>query len=143
MFYFLQGTIMRTTARETTFKILFSSQFVDEIEPELKRALYKTDNLDRNDVEYCEKLLNTITEHKEEISELIDKKSLSFPESRLYPADKSVLLIAVAEILYFDDIPDKVSINEAANIASKYSSERSASFISGILSVIVAEKQAK
>ena len=46
------------------------------------------------------------------------------------------MLVALAEILYMDDIPDKVSLNEAANIASKYSSEKSASFISGVLSAI-------
>jgi N utilization substance protein B len=131
---------MRTTARETAFKILFSSLFVDEIESDLKTALYKTDKLDENDIAYCEKLLLTIAEHKQDITQIIDDKSHSFPESRLYPADKSILLIAIAEINYFDDIPDKVSINEAANIASKYSSEKSASFISGVLSAVIAEK---
>jgi N utilization substance protein B len=132
---------MRTTARETAFKILFSSLFVDEIEEDLKAALYKTDKLDEKDIAYCEKLLLEITQHKQEITEIIDGKSHSFPESRLYPADKSVLMIAIAEIYYFDDIPDKVSVNEAANIASKYSSERSASFISGVLSAVIAEKK--
>ncbi|MDE7301671.1 MAG: transcription antitermination protein NusB, partial [Clostridia bacterium] len=46
------------------------------------------------------------------------------------------LMISLAEILYIDDIPDKVSMNEAANIASKYSSEKSATFITGILSAV-------
>ena len=64
-----------------------------------------------------------------------------FPESGLFPADKSILFIALAEILYTDDIPDAVAVNEAANIASKYSSEKSASFVSGILSEIIREKK--
>ena len=50
--------------------------------------------------------------------------------------DKSVLLVALAEIIHMADIPYAVSINEAANIASKYSSEKSASFVSGILSEV-------
>jgi N utilization substance protein B len=70
----------------------------------------------------------------------LDKHSLSFPEKRIYPADRSILLIALAEILYMNDIPDKVSVNEAANIASKYSSEKSASFITGILSAVIGGK---
>ena len=72
---------------------------------------------------------------------MIDKKSLAFPESRLFPADRSVLFIAVAEILYCDDVPDKVAASEAANIASRYSSEKSASFISGILASVIADKR--
>jgi len=50
------------------------------------------------------------------------------------------LLIGLAEILYVDDIPEKVSMNEAANIASKYSSAKSASFITGILSAVAGGK---
>ena len=64
-----------------------------------------------------------------------------FPESRLFPADRSVLLIALAEIFYCEDIPDAVSVNEAANIASKYSSIKSASFVSGVLAEILKEKE--
>lgn len=131
---------MRTIARETAFKIMFSTMFVDTVEEELKHALYKTDKLDEKDIAYCEKVIKTISENREELNKLLDERSHSFPESRLYPADKSILLIALAEILYFDDIPDKVSVNEAANIASKYSSEKSATFISGLLSAVIAEK---
>jgi N utilization substance protein B len=102
--------------------------------------MYKNDNLDDNDKAYCEKVLRIIKEHDSDFSALLDKHSLSFPEKRIYPADRSILLIALAEILYMDDIPDKVSVNEAANIASKYSSEKSASFITGILSSIIGGK---
>ena len=81
-------------------------------------------------------MLSLIAEHLGEFTALLDEHSLSFPEKRIFPADRSIMLVALAEILYIDDIPDKVSLNEAANIASKYSSEKSASFISGVLSAI-------
>ncbi|MBO5328439.1 MAG: transcription antitermination factor NusB [Clostridia bacterium] len=129
---------MRTIARESLFKLLFSSQF-SSVSEELKRALFKADKLDENDVKYCNEVLCKIKENEQTINEVIDKNSLSFPQSRIYPADKSILYIAIAEILYFNDIPNRVSVNEAANIASKYSSEKSASFISGILSSVIEE----
>ena len=88
-----------------------------------------------------EEVRAAIEEHQDEISSVIDSKSVAFPEVRLFPADRSVLFIAVAEIIYCDDIPDKVSVSEAANIASRYSSGKSASFISGILSSVIADKQ--
>lgn len=131
---------MRTIARETLFKILFSSQFSDSIDENLKNALYKSEKLDENDIGYCEKTLDAIKTHAEDFKSMLDKKSYCFPENRIFPADKSILFIALAEILYADDIPDKVSVNEAANIASKYSSEKSASFITGILSTVISEK---
>ena len=129
---------MRTNAREAAFKILFSAQFNDEYEY-TKRSVIGSEKFDENDINYCNKILNTVIGHKGEFTKIIDEHSRLFPESRLFPADRVVLLIAIAEILYFDDIPSVVSANEAANIASKYSSEKSASFISGILSEVIRE----
>lgn len=127
---------MRTIARETLFKIIYASQFADGIDGELKTSLFKANELTGNDVTYCENVLQTISENKEKLISLLDKYSISFPEKRIFPSDRSILLIGLAEILYFDDIPDKVTLNEAANIASKYSSAKSATFISGILSAV-------
>ena len=131
---------MRTNARETAFKILFSSQFNDEFE-ETARAIIKLEKLDENDIAYCNGVIKSVIGNKAELTKIIDEHSRLFPESRLFPADRSILLIAIAEILYFDDIPSAVSVNEAANIASKYSSEKSATFISGILSEIIREQE--
>lgn len=131
---------MRTTARETLFKIIFASQFTNDKDEDYNRALYKLEKLNENDIEYCTQILNIIDGHAEEFTRILDERSKLFPESRLFPADRSVLLIALAEILYFGEVPDTVSVNEAANIASKYSSEKSASFVSGILSEIIREK---
>lgn len=124
---------MRTKAREVAFQIVFASRF-SEVEKGLKSVLYKKENLTKDDIEYCDNVLSLIAEHEEEFAKIIDDRSLAFPESRLFPADKSILYIALAEILHIADIPHAVSVNEAANIASKYSSEKSASFVSGILS---------
>ena len=122
---------MRAKAREVAFQIVFASRF-GEAEKGLKTAMYK--NLNKDDVEYCERVLSLVEEHETDFTQILDERSRAFPESRLFPADKSIILIALAEILHMDDIPFAVSVNEAANIASKYSSEKSASFISGILS---------
>lgn len=131
---------MRTIARETLFKIVYASQFNDDGDGELKTALYKANELTADDIKYCDNVLSVIDEHRDELLSLLDKHSLSFPEKRIFPSDKSILLIGFAEILYFDDIPDKVSLNEAANIASKYSSAKSATFITGILSAVAGGK---
>ena len=130
---------MRTDAREAAFKILFSAQFNDGFEY-TKRSVISFENFDKNDLTYCDSIVDCVIENKDKLTKIIDEHSRLFPESRLFPADRSILLIALAEILYFDDIPPAVSVNEAANIASKYSSGKSATFISGILSEIIKEQ---
>ncbi len=130
---------MRTLARETLFKYIFSTQFSGESEA-FKSSLFKAEKLSDEDTDYCNRVLEAIEEHKDEILAIIDKCSSAFPHTNIFPADKAILYIAVAELKYMDDIPEKVSINEAANIASKYSSDRSASFVSGVLSGVVKEK---
>ena len=128
--------IMRTTARETLFKLIYSAQFTETVDNNLKSALLKSDLLNDDDRNYCERMLESIFINLGELLATVDKHSISFPENRIFPSDKAILLIALAEILYCEDIPDKVSMNEAANLASKYSSEKSASFITGILSAV-------
>ena len=86
---------MRTNARETAFKILFASQFNDEIE-ETKRSIIKLEKLDDNDIAYLNNVVSSVTEHKSEFTKMIDERSRLFPESRLFPADRSILLIAIA-----------------------------------------------
>lgn len=130
---------MRTTAREAVFKVIFASRFTGEIDGGLEKALEKVEHLDKDDSQYVNRVLNIISEHECELLKIIDEHSRDFPESRLFPADKSILLVALAEIKYMDDVPNVVSVNEAANISSKYSSSKSASFISGILSEIIKE----
>ncbi len=127
---------MRTTARETAFRIIFASRF-NESDNGLTRSLYKTEKLTDDDTAYCDKVLAIVKKHEQEFTGVLDKLSKDFPQSRIFPADKSILLVALAEIKYMDDIPAPVSINEAANIASKYSSEKSATYISGILAEAV------
>ena len=130
---------MRTTARETAFKIIFASRFNGTIDDKLCSALEKAANLTSDDMEYVEKVISIVKEHEDEFLKIIDEKSKFFPQSRLFAADKSLLILALAEILYMPDIPNVVSVNEAANIASVYSTPKSADFISGILADVLKE----
>ncbi len=128
---------MRSVARETVFKIIFASFFTGGIDGELARRAYKAEGLTDDDMGYADRVLGLVGAHSAEFAAELDKYSHAFPEARIFPADKSALYLAFAEIKYMDDIPNVVSVNEAANIASKYSSEKSASFVSGILAEVI------
>lgn len=130
---------MRTQARETAFEVIFASLFTGEIDEKLAAALTKNNKLSPDDVKYLNKALEIVGAHSEEFAQIIDSRSVAFPEARLFPADKSLLMLALAEIKYMDEIPNVVSVNEAANLASRFSSPKSASFISGILSGVIGQ----
>ena len=82
--------------------------------------------------------LLAVEEHGEDIVRVIDSNIRNFKADRLFPVDRAVLTIAVAEILYFDDIPPVVSVSEAVDLAQKYSTETSADFVNGVLSGVIA-----
>lgn len=83
-----------------------------------------------------------MSEHRREIISAIEAASHHYLENRIYPLDKCVLMLAVAEILYFDDkeIPPVVSVAEATNLAKKYSGDTAADFVNGVLSGIINKK---
>ena len=85
-----------------------------------------------------------ISEHRAEVIGTIESASHHYLENRIFPLDKCVLMIAVAEILYFDDkeIPPVVSVSEATNLAKKYSGDTAADFVNGVLSGIINKKKA-
>ncbi len=83
--------------------------------------------------EYALRLLRTIKDNFDEITSTIKKFSKNWKLERMAVIDRNILRIAIAEMLYMDDIPEKVSINEAVEISKKYSTDESYAFINGIL----------
>lgn len=72
-------------------------------------------------------------EHIDEIDALINEKSTGWKTSRMAKVDLSIIRIAVYEIKFEDDIPFKVSVNEAVELAKKYGADESPAFVNGIL----------
>ncbi len=92
---------------------------------------------DSNAVTFFKELLQRIIDQKEEIDGYISKHSFNWDMNRIAIIDKNILRMALAELLYFEDIPPKVSINEAIEIAKKFSStDKSSKFVNGILDAI-------
>ncbi|MCW8796070.1 MAG: transcription antitermination factor NusB [Chlorobium sp.] len=89
---------------------------------------------DSSAVRFYKKVLQSIQDHKEEIDGYITKHTFNWDMSRIAIIDKNILRMALAELLYFEDIPPKVSINEAIEIAKKFNStDKSSKFVNGIL----------
>lgn len=88
-------------------------------------------------LEFAQELFLRTVEHGKEFDALIREKAVNWEFSRIAVLDKLILRVAICEFLYFDDIPPKVSIDEAIEIAKKFSTEKSGRFVNGILDAIL------
>ena len=130
---------MRKLARETAFKIVYKSLFPsNDLSCE---ELLEDDNIvDKEDVEFVSTLIDLYKNNAEEINKCINSKLTSYTPDRVYRIDRAILCIALTEILFYKKTPLKVVINEAIEMAKKYSTEKSYSFVNGVLKVLVEEQ---
>ena len=129
---------MRNQAREAALNVIFSEQFNEDSSDSFKKKIYKQFGLTKeDDLLFAADLIATVQEHRKELIEKIESVSHHYLENRIQPMDKSILLIAMAEICYFDDIPPVVSVSEAVGLARKYSTEQSVDFVNGVLAGII------
>lgn len=128
---------MRNDAREAAFKVIFADLFGGDGEKNFRAAVYRQAKLKEDEVAFAEQIVNAVMAHKEELSDEIAQTVTRFADYRIYPADKAALLVALAEIKYLDDVPPVVSVSEATALARKYSTEKSADFVNGVLGGII------
>ncbi|GLY09913.1 transcription antitermination factor NusB [Pseudobacillus badius] len=122
----------RRTAREKSLQALYQID-VSGAEPEA--AI--TNVLEEGPAdEYLHKSVIGTIEHREEIDELIKAHLEKWSFDRLAKVDRNILRLAVFEMKYGEDVPEKVAINEAIELAKQFSDEQSGKFINGVLSRI-------
>ncbi len=103
----------------------------DQLEPELKS--------DPELLEFGRKLVEQTLLRQDECDPLIEKHTKNWKLERIALLDKIILRMALTEMLYFEDIPEKVSLNEAIEIAKLFSTPKSGTFINGILDAVLSE----
>ena len=131
---------MRSKARECAFKIVFASLFNGEGEQAFRRGIYKSAGLEQEDKTFADALADAVLRNRAELEELLGRYSVGFSVERLFPVDKSLLLLAVAEMRYVKEAPPVVVVNEAVGLAKKYSTEKSVGFVNGILAAFLTEE---
>ncbi len=129
----------RTAIRESAFKLIYSLEIQKQNNLREQIDLYfESENIEnKNAREYIEDAIFGIEKHKEEILGLIEKNLKSdWKIDRISKIDLSILKLAIYEIKY-KDIPFKVVINEAVELAKKYGEDSSKNFVNGVLASIV------
>lgn len=129
----------RREIREAVLKAIYATEFsgesTDEIMMKILRPSFQS--TEKKSLEFAEKLYLKTIKIKEEADELISKFLQNWELERLASIDRIALHMGIAEFLFFDDIPTKVTINEYIEIAKKYSTNKSGKFVNGILDSVL------
>lgn len=125
----------RTEQREHIFKMLFSVDFNEGNEQPEQAELYleQIEDAKEKDIEYIRAKVQKITEKIEEIDALLNTHTKGWKTTRMNKVDLTILRLAVYEIKWDEDVPAGVAIDEAVNLAKKYSSDEGPAFVNGVL----------
>ena len=125
----------RRELRENVFKMLFRVEFHEEGAMPEQMDLFgdEVESVKEEDIAYMNDKCNAIIAKLTELDDAINESTTGWKTTRMGKVDLTIIRLAVYEIKYEEDIPTKVSINEAVELAKKYGTDDSASFINGVL----------
>ncbi len=134
----------RREAREVVLKTLYRVEATGNTAEEAYNDVCMNWSRSPFDEVYAQRLLKGITTNVEGIDAILKDIVKNWDIERIAIIDRNILRIAICEVVYFDDIPPKVSMDEAIEIAKLYSTSDSGKFVNGILDKVVKrEKQRK
>ena len=127
--------------REHLFKLLFCKDFHDVEELKEQVELYQTQQEVGNEEEFApvKAKLEAIVEKEGTIDMILSNAAEGWRLNRMGKAELTILRIATYEIRYDEDVPDKVAINEAVELAKKYGNDASSGFVNGVLAKVIAK----
>lgn len=129
----------RRIARENIYKLVFEYLFYDSFNQTSLELMLLDSNLTEDDKKYVINVYEGVAAKKDELLALIEKHAKGFRIDRIFRPDLSALLIATYELKYLDDVPPAVSISEAVELVKKYSTDKSYSFVNGVLAGVYKE----
>ena len=125
----------RSELREHIFKMIFGLEFTEEeqIGKQLELYLDQLDEVSEKDRSYMLAKAKAIAEKVCEIDAMINENATGWKTTRMNKVDLSILRLAVYEMKFDDDVPVKVAINEAVELAKRFSGDEGPAFINGVL----------
>lgn len=128
----------RTKAREFALQILYQIDITKSDARSTIEDFWKNREIDTEDVvkKFAEGIISGVIEHKDEIDKAISEAAENWELGRMAVVDRNIIRITTYELLHRQDIPPKVSINEAIEIAKKYGDRDSGKFVNGIVDKI-------
>jgi N utilization substance protein B len=123
----------RRKAREIVLQVLYEAEFSDRPAGDILDEQFASRDSGDETADYARALLARVSENIKSLDEKISLVAANWDFERISLIDRNILRFAMAEVLFFRDVPSKVIINEAIEIAHKYSSSDAGKFINGVL----------
>ncbi len=126
----------RREIREHVFIMLFQSEFHEQVELAEQNQFYSElymQTATEEEKAYIEQRLEQVREHLGEIDPVLSEATSGWKLTRMGKVELTILRLAVFELKYDEEIPDKVAFNEAVELAKKFGGDASAGFINGVL----------
>ncbi|MBI2447472.1 MAG: transcription antitermination factor NusB [Candidatus Omnitrophica bacterium] len=129
----------RTRAREFALKALYQIEMTKDNCPDSLATFWSDHKAEEDVKEFAAGLVSGTIENLKKIDEVIARHTDNWEISRMAKVDRNIMRMAAYELLFRDDIPPRVSINEAVDIAKKYGDMESGKFVNGVLDSIKGE----
>lgn len=130
-------TSERRKARQDALEILYENEMTGQDFDTIIK--YRVIARDEKPSEFSQRLVDGVNQHHEQIDKVIRAHTDNWTLERMPPVDRNIIRIGLYELMYEDDIPYSVSINEAVELAKIYGMEESSKFVNGILGRIATE----
>ncbi len=127
----------RRAARELALQAMYARELSDDPIRHVEAYVIDPSDIPEELKKFARTLFQISTLHKDELDNYIKEKSENWDFERIAIIDRLIIRMAISEFLYFEDIPPKVSISEAIEIAKKYSTDDSSAFVNGILDAVL------
>ena len=127
----------RTKAREYALQILYQFDIGQKVEPgELIENFWAYHTVSPEVREFASTLVQGALAHRDEIDRLISSHANNWDIARMAVVDRNILRLGIFELLHLADVPPKVCLNEAVELAKRFGDEESSKFVNGILDTI-------
>ena len=126
----------RHKAREFSLQLLYQYDYLGTPVEEIRELFWRDIHTPDEVKAFSDRLVYGVINHQEQIDELLSQYSENWTLERMTGVDRNILRIAVYEILFCEEIPKNVTINEAVEIGKRFGSEDSGAFINGIIDKI-------
>lgn len=126
-------TFRRRTIREKVLQVLYAHDISKEPITFVIDTILVDLHDHKADFDFAKQLIYKVIQHQEELDSVIKSKVANWEFNRIAVIDKFLLRMGICELMYLHEIPPKVTINEAIEIAKNYSTEKSSKFINGVL----------
>ena len=129
----------RQKSREKAMELLFSMELSKNTYEETIETFIEDYEMDLKtiDVDYIKNVVKVVTDNLEDIDSRIVNALVNWKLDRVSKVNLTILRLAVGEMLFVDDVPGSIAINEAVELTKKYSDEKSTSFVNGVLDKVL------